>query len=270
MKNWAVEETIIGEGSEAVIYRVRTPLGVTARKRYKMSNRRQSFATELALKDVSARSPHLLHVLGGSIHPTGERETLLEYCPGGTLRDLLNRQEGLTPAESMIMAEQIARALETLHASGFIHNDIKPENIFLKSRMSTPHFKLGDYGQVTQAAAPPNRRIGATPAYVAPERLNGIVDKRSDIYSLAVTWYECRMSFRIRKPEEISRLLAREERDLFAACLSPNPAERPGATELVAHIQKLRPTVQASRYLDNDLLADLCRHIYARKEAVNV
>lgn len=270
MRKWAVEETVIGEGSEAVIYRVRTPLGVTARKRYKPTNRRQSFAIELALKDVSTRSPHLLHILGGSIQPTGERETLMEYCPGGSLRDWLNRQEALTPAESIVMAEQIARALASLHASGFIHNDVKPENIFLKSRMGTPHFKLGDYGQVTQTNSPADRRIGATPAYVAPERLEGIVDARSDVYSLAVTWYECRMGERIRRAEEVSELLPREERELLAACLSTEPANRPKAAELVARIQKLRPSVQARRYVDGTLLADLCQHLNEGKEAARV
>jgi len=115
----------------------------------------------------------------------------LAYEAGETLRERLNR--GL-PAlnEALAIADQVAAALEFLHAHGILHRDVKPENVVL-----TPDGRavLIDFGSAAQlrpglfhrrAQRPPG-----TPDYAAPELIAGRRgDERVDVYELGELLYE--------------------------------------------------------------------------------
>lgn len=106
------------------------------------------------------------------------------------------KEKRLGLGEALRVTLSAARALEAIHARGVIHKDIKPHNILVDAEASEAC--LIDFGiaarlpQETQKPAPPAGLEG-TLAYLSPEqtgRMNRVVDRRSDLYSLGVTLYE--------------------------------------------------------------------------------
>ncbi len=119
---------------------------------------------------------------------------VLEFLPGGTLRDYLDkmsRQNQQVPvADVMRFARQMTRGLSHLHQRGIIHRDIAPANIWLDER-HVAH--LGDFDSAIKSGAPqdPQAMPPTTEAYTAPEQASGgYVDERSDLYSLGAVLYE--------------------------------------------------------------------------------
>src|SRR6516165_3307923 len=76
---------------------------------------------------ASLNHPHIGVIYGLEAHDT-MRFLALEYVPGPTLAERLHRR-ALPVREAMLIAEQIAEALEAAHAKGIIHRDLKPANI---------------------------------------------------------------------------------------------------------------------------------------------
>lgn len=86
---------------------------------------------------------------------------------------------------------QIARALEYIHSHGYIHNDIKPSNILVKSESGSPvQVKLIDFGIVACEDFVQEDSFMGSINFVAPEKVLGRpIDRRADLYSLGVTLY---------------------------------------------------------------------------------
>jgi serine/threonine-protein kinase len=97
-----------------------------------------------------------------------------------------------SPAQALWITRQIAEALTVLHAAGWIHADVKPENVMLSAE---GHATLLDLGFALQAGSTECRRgneLRGTIAYTAPEMISAVEprDQQSDIYSLGATLYE--------------------------------------------------------------------------------
>ncbi len=139
------------------------------------------------------------------LHDIGEDEELglflvFEHVQGTTLRARIEELGPLPPGEIAVLARQLGQALTALHESGFIHRDVKPENVFL-SRYGA---KLGDFG-IAHGLAPDARQISSpgTLTYSAPEALrNGEFSPESDQFSLAATLYEALTGKRAFASEE--------------------------------------------------------------------
>lgn len=117
----------------------------------------------------------------------------MEYVDGPSLKQLLREQKTIPEEKALEIAEQMARALECAQANGFVHRDIKPDNILLTARGVA---KLADLGLAKQAdddaaLAQAGQAVG-TPYYMAPEQARGAVDEidmRTDIYALGATLF---------------------------------------------------------------------------------
>lgn len=118
----------------------------------------------------------------------------LEYVEGRNLRDYLNRKGPPDLAVSLSLMRQIAAALQRAHEAGFVHRDVKPENILLTRKGEV---KVTDFGLsrcFAETAEPTNlTQTGVamgTPLYMSPEQVQGKpADPRSDVYSYGVTCY---------------------------------------------------------------------------------
>lgn len=116
---------------------------------------------------------------------------VIEYVPGDSLRELIDDQ-GPQPVELVTgWLAQIADALATLHKSGLVHLDIKPQNIIVTDDGT---IKLIDFG-LAQPANVPQELVGGlafgTAAYLSPEQAAGEpVSAASDVYGLACVVYE--------------------------------------------------------------------------------
>ena len=124
---------------------------------------------------------------------------VMEYLPGMSLGDLVERYGPLPPGRAVYLLRQVALALQEAHEAGLIHRDIKPSNIFAARRGGMDDVaKLLDFGLVRPAAtafSPAHSDEGqilGTPLYMSPEQATNSrpLDARSDIYSLgAVAYY---------------------------------------------------------------------------------
>jgi serine/threonine-protein kinase PpkA len=113
-----------------------------------------------------------------------------EYIPGGTLREKV--QDGMSVAEALDVACDVARGLDFAHGKGFVHRDVKPGNILFKADGTAV---LADFGiakamDAKSGATMAGASIG-TPDYMSPEQARAEhVDGRSDLYALGAVIYE--------------------------------------------------------------------------------
>jgi tetratricopeptide (TPR) repeat protein len=109
-----------------------------------------------------------------------------EYVEGS---DLLSVAPSLAPEDLLEVFVQILRGLEYLHSRGFVHRDLKPQNLLVRTGGS-PEAKILDLSLAETAGGRGGRDAGVKGSvhYIAPEVLRGAdVDHRADIYSLGVT-----------------------------------------------------------------------------------
>jgi len=98
----------------------------------------------------------------------------------------------LAPATALHYLEQIASALDAIHAVGVLHRDLKPANVMLRTDGS---LCLIDFGLAKanelDLELTGEREIFGTPYYMSPEQGHAeLIDARSDLYSLGVVFYE--------------------------------------------------------------------------------
>jgi serine/threonine protein kinase/Tol biopolymer transport system component len=115
---------------------------------------------------------------------------IMEYAPGGTLRQHLPTGAPLAPAHILPYVRQVAGALQHAHDHKLIHRDMKPENILLGERGEV---LLSDFGVAVLALSSRlqnAQEVAGTAAYMAPEQINAQAEYASDQYALGVMIYE--------------------------------------------------------------------------------
>jgi len=140
--------------------------------------------------------PNIIDVTDFGSTEEGCAYFVMEHLDGIDLADILSHERRLEPTRACQIAIQICRALSAAHAAGVVHRDLKPENVFLVSRDGKADFvKVLDFGiarSVGRSRRLTNPGIAmGTPEYMAPEQAQGgVVDQRSDIYSVGALLYE--------------------------------------------------------------------------------
>jgi eukaryotic-like serine/threonine-protein kinase len=178
---------------------------------------------------------------------------VMEYLPGLSLQELLDRHVPL-PAERVVhLLRQTCQALREAHAIGLIHRDIKPGNVFAAQRGGLYDVaKLLDFGLVKAVTEAPSARltheggISGTPLFMSPEQARGVgnLDARSDIYSLGAVAYALltgRPPFDSKNPMDVMIAHVRDEvvpssehqadvpadlEDVILRCLAKSPDDR--------------------------------------------
>jgi serine/threonine protein kinase len=116
----------------------------------------------------------------------------MEFIPGETLQQRLDRIGPVEPAEVVRVGRQIAEGLAAAHATDLIHRDIKPGNVLLEG--GAQRVKISDFGlarAADDASISQSGLIAGTPMYMAPEQAKGEkLDQRADLFSLGSVLYQ--------------------------------------------------------------------------------
>jgi WD40 repeat protein/serine/threonine protein kinase len=135
------------------------------------------------------RHPHIVRVLEFSVE-RGMPVLVMDYAPGGTLRQLHPAGMRLDLQTVINYINQVSSALQYAHNHNIIHRDVKPENILLDT---DENLLLSDFGISLLAPSPEllsTQAFAGTPPYTAPEQLRGKPAFASDQYALAIIAYE--------------------------------------------------------------------------------
>jgi len=183
---------------------------------------------ELAL-GVQLNHDHLVRMYGVMEHPQHGPALVLELCPGGSLRSVLdNSQRVLSWRLRLRWLAEIARGMAFLHSllpNNILHRDLKGANVLFSSEdLTSALAKIADFGlavtvgtiQSTSSVAGASGGAG-TLAWKAPETFDGRFSKASDVYSFGVVCFEMatrRMPFEgMGIPEIHKRVLKHFEYD---------------------------------------------------------
>ncbi|MEV4821122.1 serine/threonine-protein kinase [Micromonospora sp. NPDC049274] len=256
----------IGAGGMSVIWRARDEVldRVVALKVLAPSLAADARFRDMVREEARAAAqlvhPHVtsVHDYGETVDPDGSITSfvVMELLSGEELE--LRLTEGPLPwPEAVEVGAQVADALAAAHRLGIVHRDITPANVM----MTAMGVKVLDFGIATRIGAPDEDEDGGTfgtPAYVAPERLDGApAQPATDVYSLGVLLHEA-LTGRVPYPadtwEQLSAALAggpaptlADLPELPAAVariclrsLSRDPADRPTARQLATALRDHR------------------------------
>jgi eukaryotic-like serine/threonine-protein kinase len=180
---------------------------------------------------------------------------VMEYVAGRSVREILNEEGLLAPAQATDVLSQTLAALGHAHRQGIVHRDVKPENLMVTRDGDV---KVADFGlarayadaQITEAGT-----VTGTVQYLAPEQLRGEpADPRTDLYSLGVVAFEL-LSGRLPFTGETPMAIAYKHlHDRVPAPSTKNPAVPASLDGWVASVtepeRELRPESAAEARRD--------------------
>ena len=175
----------------------------------------------------------------------GEHYIAQEYVDGVDLRAALARVGRLPWRIAALVALDVARGLEAIHARGTVHRDLKPANVLLGRGGEV---KIADFGVALESTADGLTRPGTTlgtPPYVAPEQLMGErSDTRADLFAFGVVLYELLTGappFREPGEDESDTLLERISRGRFEGVRRAAPDTPRWLVRCVHSLLRARP-----------------------------
>jgi len=183
-------EAVAGRGGMGVVYRATelslgrpVALKLLAPDRAGDGEFRERFQRESRMA-AAIDHPNVIPVYAAGEHD-GSLYLVMRYVGGTDLHALLKERGSLEPERAADIVAQVAAALDSAHAAGLVHRDVKPANVLL----ADDHAYLSDFG-LTRLAASDTSLTGSgqwigTVEYCSPEQLRGEhTDARADVYSL--------------------------------------------------------------------------------------
>lgn len=183
----------------------------------------------------------------------------MEYVAGCTLRDVLRERGALQPRAALDILEPVLAALGAAHRAGFVHRDMKPENVLIGD---DGRVKVADFGLVRAVGSDTDTTgtVLGTVSYLAPEQIeHGTADTRTDVYACGVVLYEMltgakphtgespaqviyqHLNEDVPTPSAVVPGLATELDELVAGATARNPEARPfDAVALLAESRTAR------------------------------
>ena len=175
----------------------------------------------------------------------GSPYLVMRYLGGGTVADRI-RQGAVDLGGAERWLRSMAEALDFAHQRGVIHRDVKPSNILLDEQSNA---YLSDFGIAGTLADARSGMPTGSAAYMSPEQGRGeAVDRRADVYALAVTLFECLTGKKPYTAETALGVIVRHMHDPIPSAhdlapavpaavaealrwgMAKNPAERPRTT----------------------------------------
>ncbi|GAA4048179.1 Stk1 family PASTA domain-containing Ser/Thr kinase [Streptomyces shaanxiensis] len=191
----------------------------------------------------------------------------MEYVAGCTLRDVLRERGALQPRAALDILEPVLAALGAAHRAGFVHRDMKPENVLIGD---DGRVKVADFGLVrsVDTVTSTTGAVLGTVSYLAPEQIEqpGAADARVDVYACGVVLYEMLTGDKphdgdspavvlykhlhedVPPPSAIAPGLAYELDELVASATARTPDIRPhDAVALLAQAREVRAALSADQ-----------------------
>ncbi|HEY5922332.1 MAG TPA: serine/threonine-protein kinase [Kofleriaceae bacterium] len=219
------------------------------------------------------RHPNLVAILDAGVHD-GYDYLVLEYVHGGSLRDLMQTEEGArvrdVPLEvALAIVRDVARGVHEAHELrdergaplGLVHRDVSPGNVLLGLDGAV---KLADFGIAKETrVATLSGSMHGTVTYMAPEQCRGhAFDRRADIFSLGVILYELTTGTRlfwadndvaslhkvlggnVPRPRRVNPAIAPVLEDTIMTALATDPEKRfPNAKVLADGLERYGASV---------------------------
>jgi serine/threonine-protein kinase len=200
---YALEE-LLGEGGMGAVFRARnTTIDMPVALKLIRADLDRELLSGRLLQEARAAAklahPAIVRVFDVGKTALGDPFIVMELLHGESLARVLEREGRLSSARAVQLLLPIADALSVAHAKGFVHRDVKPDNVFIvNDDEGQLQPKLVDFGIVKHEHKEGDNhltQVGAvlgSPDYMSPEQARGLdnIDLRSDVWSFSVVLYE--------------------------------------------------------------------------------
>ncbi len=165
--------------------------------------------------------PNIVAVYDYGTTPDQKPYFTMEYVPGVPITKYFSA--GYNPNLIEVIT-QLLLALDFIHSQGFLHCDLKPQNILILEKNGKPQAKLLDFGFAERVEFSKNLTAKGTLGYIAPEIFQGTdADARADLYSLGIVLYETLTGIGPGEGKELYEWLDRQYRSQFPPPRQLNP-----------------------------------------------
>lgn len=209
----------LGSGAMGTVYLGRDTVG---RRNVAVKTLRPDGVDAQELADMKERffreaesAKQLSHPAIVKVYDAGEERGTayfaMELLDGVTLKDFCAKRGTITVKRAAEIVAFVAEGLAYAHTKNVVHRDVKPENIMM---LSNGEIKITDFGvaKLLDASQTQSGVVLGTPNYMSPEQLFGAkVDRRSDLFSLGVVFYELLTGIRPFQAKNISEMLRLHE-----------------------------------------------------------
>jgi serine/threonine-protein kinase len=224
---------------------------------------------------ASVRHPNLIDVYDFATDRYGRPYYVMELASGETLSERLGSGP-LSLFQCLDVAIRLADAVAAIHAAGYLHRDIKSDNVLLSSNGRRIEPKLVDFG-IARALEPdgdaPPEGIVGTPRTMSPEQISqDAIDERTDVWSLGILFYEMltgHLPFPIgcsvredlvaivtEPPHPLPLGITDDIRAIVESCLAKDPDERPASAAALVDKLRVARAVYVARNRALDRLLD--------------